>query len=394
VKTAETVRASERPVGFGAALLVGMTVSTFMMAALGSLGPLIRDDLDISRSALGALTTLMFGIGALLSPVAGRAADDLGGRRLLMTLLLGATACFLAAAAAPTYVWLLVATGAMGIPVAAGNPSTNKLLAERIPLGSQGVITGVKQSGVQAGIFLAGAALPAGAVAFGWRGMMLASVALPLTGLVLTRLFVPLDEDRPAAHERESAGRHGPVVLRLAAYGLLMGAGVATFGAYLPLYASESLGLSVSMAGATVALSGLVGIGSRIVWGRAAERHLSTPAALTIIGAGSVLAQAAIWAADSMGVWLLWTGALLMGLTAGAWNAVGMLEIVKGMDASAAGRASGVVLLAFYSGYVISPIAFGYSVDRTGAYDLGWGAVLGLYGLAMLLAAMWSRESR
>jgi predicted MFS family arabinose efflux permease len=371
-----------------------MTVSTFMMAALGALGPLIRDDLDISRSALGALTTVMFGVGALLSPVAGRAVDDIGGRRLLVALFVLASGCFAAAAGAPNYFWLLVVTAAMGLPVAAGNPSTNKLLAERIPIGGQGVITGVKQSGVQVGVFLAGAALPVGAVAFGWRGMILASVALPVAGLVLTRLFVPPDDVRPARDERAPAGPLGPIVVRLSAYAFLMGTGVATFGAYLPLYARESLGLSVSVAGSTVALSGLIGIGARIVWGRAAEHHMSTPAALAIIGAGSVLAQAAIWAADSFGTPLLWIGSLLIGVSAGSWNAVGMLEIVKGMDVSAAGRASGAVLLAFYAGYVVSPIAFGYSVDRTGSYDFGWGAVLAIYCLATLLAVVWARSSR
>jgi MFS family permease len=172
-----------RRAGFGAALLVGMTVSTFMMAALGPLGPLIRDDLDISRSALGGLTTVMFAVGALLSPLAGRLADDLGGRRLLVGLFALAAACFLAAALSSGYPWLLIVVFVMGLSVAAGNPATNKLLAERIPSGRQGVITGVKQSGVQVGIFLAGALLPVGAVAFGWRGMMLASV----TGRAATR---------------------------------------------------------------------------------------------------------------------------------------------------------------------------------------------------------------
>lgn len=380
--------------GFGAALLVGMTVSTFMMAALGPLSPLIRDDLEISRSALGALTTVMFAVGALLSPLAGRLADDLGGRRLLVGLFGLATACFFAAALSPGYPWLLIVSSLMGLSVAAGNPATNKLLAERIPPGRQGIITGVKQSGVQVGIFLAGALLPAGAVAFGWRGMMLASVTLPLTGSVLTRIFVPPDDRRPPRRERAGSEPLGPVVLRLAVYAHLMGLGIAAFAAYMALYANESLGLSVAVSGLTVALSGLVAIGARILWARAAEHHMSTPTALTIIGVVAVLAQASIWAADRVGAWLVWVGVLLMGLSAGAWNAVGMLEIVKGMDAAEAGRASGIVLLAFYMGHVLSPTAFGFSVDRTGAYDLGWGAALVIYVLALALAAAWRQKQR
>lgn len=380
--------------GFAAALLLGMTVSTFMISAFGALGPVIRTDLELSRGALGALTTVMFAVGAGLSPVAGRMADEVGGRRLLVALFVAAGIAFVAAAAAPTYPLLIVACCIFGLSLAAGNPSTNKLLVEHLPIGRQGVITGIKQSGVQVGIFAAGALLPPGALWLGWRSALLASIVLPASGLVLTRFFVPPDRLAPGPPRRKVASALGPVVARLAAYAFLMGMGVAGYGAYLPLYSHEVLGLPVSVAGLTVALSGLVGIGARVLWGRAAEHIVATPVALSVIAAGSIVAQVLIWGAAGAGVGLVWAGALLTGLTAASWNAVGMLEIVRGLDPAQAGRSSGIVLLAFYGGNVISPLAFGISVDLSGGYDLGWGALTTVYAGALVVASAWALKAR
>jgi MFS family permease len=370
-----------------------MAVSTFLMPALGALAPIIRKELDLSVGALGALTTVMFGVGSGLSPLVGRVADGIGGRRLLVALFTVAAIALAVASAAATYPLLIVASCIFGLAVAAANPATNKLIAQHIPLGRQGVITGIKQSGVQAGIFSAGALLPPGALLVGWRGVLLASIVLPSAGLVLTRLFVPPDRRR-AVLDRRGTDPLKPVVARLAGYAFLMGLSVASVQAYLPLYSNEVLGMSVTIAGLTVALSGLVGIGGRVLWGRAAEHAISTPVALAVIAAGSVVAQLLIWAANADAAWLVWIGALLTGLTAGSWNAVGMLELVKGLDPERSGRASGIVLLAFYGGYVISPLAFGVSVDRTGGYALGWGTITVVYGVASVVAAIWAARAR
>jgi hypothetical protein len=106
------------------------------------------------------------------------------------------------------------------------------------------------------------------------------------------------------------------------------------------------------------------------------------------------LAQALIWGARGAGVGLVWAGALVTGLSAASWNAVGMLEIVRGLEPGRAGRASGIVLLAFYGGNVISPLAFGLSVDWSGAYDLGWGALMTVYVSALLVASAWALKAR
>jgi predicted MFS family arabinose efflux permease len=373
---------------FASTLTLAMGASTFMAFALGVLAPLITADLELSRASFGALITAMFLVGSAGSPAAGSLVDALGGRRVLGGLFLLAALSFLAAAAAPTYALLLVATAFAGLALAAGNPVTNKLVAAHVRSGRQGVVMGIKQSGVQVSAFLAGALLPSGALVLGWRGVLLASVALPVVGLAVTRLLVPPDPPMPSDHDLTAWAGLWSQVGWLVAYGFCMGMGVAALTGYLPLYAHEAVGLSIPAAGGAAAAVGLVGIIARVSWGHVADRGARSSQLLAIMGAGSVISQLVLWGASPSRSALLWLGAVGIGASAGAWNAVGMLAIVKDLGVRDAGRASGLVLLAFYGGYVVAPVAFGYSLDVTGTYHVGWLGVALAYVAATAVAVV------
>jgi predicted MFS family arabinose efflux permease len=382
-------------VGFAATLLIALTAGGLMQFVLGVLAPFLTADLGLSRAQLGSLTTAFFAVGTVVSPFAGRLVDRVGGRATLLALFWVAAAGFAGMAAAAGYWTVLVAVGVAGIATALMNPVTNQLIVVHLPRGKQGVVTGVKQSGVQFGGFLAGAILPVTALAVGWRGAVLAVAAIGLVGVVATRLFVPAP---PPAGEHAAAGEPeapvGSFVRWLAAYAFLMGAGVAAVGAFVVLYAVEVLGMSAGRAGLVTALIGAVGVVARILWGGAAERMRTSTVPLLVLAVGSVVAQALVWGAAAAGPWLLWVGAVAFGVTAGSWNAVGMLAIVREIDARSTGRASGVVQSAFYAGLVVCPILFGASVDVTGGYDLGWAGVTAAFAAATLVAGLWHLRHR
>jgi MFS family permease len=178
-------------------------------------------------------------------------------------------------------------------------------------------------------------------------------------------------------------------VNRLAVYALLMGFGVGAVSAYLPLYAVEELGFARGTAGLTAALMGFVGILARVGWGRRQDR--TTKPVLRSLGTlavGSVIATLAMATAATRASGLLWVGAALFGATAVAWNSLGMLSIVRDVEVSVAGRASGRVLLGFYVGFLVGPVSFGWAVDHHG-YAAGWAAVTAGFGLASALTLAW-----
>jgi predicted MFS family arabinose efflux permease len=395
------VRRSE--IGFVVTLTLGMAVCTLLPYALGALGPFITDDLGISRTALGSLTTVTYAVGAVLSPVAGPLVDRFGGRRsLVVAFATGAAGVAVAAAAGRHYAGLVTGAAVFGTSVAFGNPATNQLAARGVQAGRHGIVTGVKQSGVQIGAFLAGLVLPGVAGATGWRTALGGCALLGAAGLALTRRYVPPPSAGTPVEAWVARGEHvdggssravwrrlDRAVNRLTVYALLMGFGVGAVGAYLPLYAVEELGFSRATAGLTAALMGLVGIVARVGWGRRQDR-IRKPVirSLGALAVGSVIAAAALWAAASAGSGLLWAGAALFGATALAWNALGMLSIVRDVEVSMAGRASGRVLLGFYVGFLVGPVSFGWSVDRAG-YAAGWAAVTAAFLLAAGLTLAW-----
>jgi predicted MFS family arabinose efflux permease len=370
-----------------------MAASTAVQFVFGVLARFLLDEFDIERYQLGLLTTASFVVGGLGSVPAGRLVDRVGGRPVQTASLVIICTSVVVMALAPSYLWMLVGAALAGGALATANPTTNKLIARDLEAGERGVIMGFKQAGVQAGNFLIGVSLPAAARAWGWRAALGATVVVPLATVAATLLLIPRDRGLASHDSRrpEARGSLEAGVWWLGAYALLMGTGVATFSGYVPLYAQESLGLSVGKAGLIAGTTGLVGILSRIAWGWGAERFGQFSKPLVWLALGAIAAIVLVLLAPAIGAAALWAGAVLFGATALTWNAIGMLAVLDEVDPQDAGQASGLVVTGFYVGFVVSPMLFGYSVDLTGTYSVGWGAVAAVFLVATLVATRWDR---
>jgi nitrate/nitrite transporter NarK len=222
---------------------------------------------------------------------------------------------------------------------------------------------------------------------------MLATAVVPAAAAVATVLVVPRDPvaNSPAA---PAQGRPLPAgVWWLAAYAALMGSGVGAFSTYTPLYAQETIGMSLGSAGLVTGVVGIIGIVARIAWAWASERTGRFSTLLMLLGAGSIVAIILVLSADGLGAPALWAGAVIFGATAISWNAIGMMAVLVEVDQQAAGRASGLVQTGFFAGFVASPALFGYSVDITGTYRLGWAAIAVVFVLAAAVARGWHQRS-
>lgn len=374
---------------FGFTLMAAMGMATFLGFVIGVLAPLLLDDLAMSRSQLGLLTTVLYLVGGFGSPVAGHLVDRFGGRTILLLLFVAGAAGTVGVAAAPSYPWLLGAMVVAGFGLAAGNPVTNKLVAAHIPVGRQGVLMGVKQAGVPMGKFLAGVVMPAAALWLGWRNAVLLGLVIPVAGLVSGAVLLPSDGGAPTSRAERRGRPLGGGVRRLAVYAFLMGTGVAVVNVYLPLYAHDELGMSVTAAGAVASLTGIVGVVSRIVWGRMTDRMVDVTGTLRGIAASSALAVAMLVLARWWGEWLLWLAAFIFGASTLGWIVVGMAGVVAMTDLRDAGRASGFVLLGFYTGFVSSPALFGWTVDRLGVYAPGWISITIAFAAATVVTLLW-----
>ena len=133
-----------------------MGASTFGLVVFAVLAAELIEEFGVDRWQVGALVTAMTISGALISPSVGTLTDRIGARRATVVTLIASGGALAAMSVSP--VFALVAFFALvgGVGQAIANPATNKLISMHVPAGRRGVITGIKQSGVQVGTFLGG----------------------------------------------------------------------------------------------------------------------------------------------------------------------------------------------------------------------------------------------
>ncbi len=386
--------------GDGLAQRLGLNfvlVSTMVLGPIPMMLPAVLAvdliaDLGITTGPFSLALTANTIVAALFAPLSGRITDSIGPKHsVVLTIATAGVGMFGMAFA--TDVWVLMASAAFaGLGQGWCNPATNKLIAERVPDGRRGTITGLKQSGVMFGTFLSGFTLPTLAVWFDWRtaiglyGVVAIVVAL---GIALwLRPDAPADEgpeagygaspgavfsvapaQRPAVQMKVS---ERVFIAKITWFSLLMGGVVGGVGRFQVLFAEESLGWSNFWAGMASALAGIIAAASRIWWARLTERRVQPASALAVQSAFTVVAMALLLAATTIHGSMMWVMSLLAGFTMMSWNAVAMLAVIIGVPVALAGRASGIVMLGFMSGLSIGGLVAGYVYEQTGSFSVIW----------------------
>lgn len=402
-----TTRSGPGQVRLGGVTAVCMTFSTVAGPLIGILASTLIDDYDITRADVGRLAAAYALVGAAFSPLSGWLTDRLGGRRMIVLTFVASAVTFVAFASARTYGVLLFAALLSGIPNGSGNQATNRLIAGNLAPAQRGLVTGVKQSGVQFGRFLGGMLMPTSVAAFGLRPSFAIIAALAACGAVIVAFLLPPDApaakgtprpaavpsvDGPATDSSAADTKLPAAVWWLAGYALLLGAGAGATFAFTALYAEEAVGFSEAQAGFLVGMTGAMAMVSRVVLSKRAQRldHFGPTLGWIAVGATASLVLTA--GADAMGPATLWISASLAAVTLGSWNSVAMLATMAVVPLHQAGRASGRVMVGFLGGLGLVPPLFGAAVDRVGSYPPCWLALAVVAAAAA--AAMWVWAAR
>lgn len=389
----ESAPSTPRAPALAGYLALGMGIGPLTHYALSALGPMVVADLDMSATEFGGLWLVAFGAAAVCTPGFGRLTDHVGPQRMLRLVFACAAAAMVLVGLAQSLVPLVLGVALAGVAVAISNPATNLAVASSVSAGRQGLVVGVKQSGVQVSQLIAGLALPALAVVIGWRGSVLLCVTLAVIGLVLARWAVA-----PSASHRirrdEPRAAMDPTVWWLTAYALVMGAVIQATNVYLPLFAHDELHRSVGEAGLVSAVLGGTGVLARLAWGRAVDRIPDVPVLLGVLAVVAGVGLAACGLAATYGDVLMWSGAAIFGVSALAANVVIMMAVVRTASPGSVGRATGWASLGLYAGFMIGPVSFGMIVDSSAGYDGAWSLLCGLVALLLVIAACWKRFQR
>lgn len=388
-----------------APVAVGIVASILPVFLLGSLSFRTRADLGYGEAAAGIVLAAFFAASAVVSSRLGRWVDRVGPSKALSVALAGTAAVQLAIAVLAhdaVVLGLLSAVG--GVCNATSQLGANVFIARHVAPRRQGVGFAVKQSAMPGASLVAGLALPAVAIPFGWRWAFALGAAFTVVAWVVVRTRLP--ETRPhqapaapasgaaaASSDRHETDSRVPMagLVPMAIAAAFATAAAITLGGFFVESAIDA-GVDAGTAGLIFSAGSVVSILVRLAVGSFADRRSGDML-------GLVAAMLALGALTS--AWFTWRtpAAHLIGVPlafgAGwAWPGLFNLSVVRAVP-EAPGRATGITQTGTYVGGAAGPIVFG-TVAEASSYVAAWAlaAALGLLATAAVLVGRRALHSR
>ncbi|WP_336360582.1 MFS transporter [Haladaptatus sp. ZSTT2] len=351
---------------------------------------LIQSGFSLSKFSLGlVVSTLTLGYTLFLFPM-GAAVDGLGEKRVMTAGLVALAFGVLGVTLASSFAFLLGAVFALGAAYATAMPSTNRAIVEKVPNSKRNLALGIKQVGVSAGagasaLVVTGLAARAGVP---WDAGFYVAAGL---AFLVTAAFSQGYRDGSAGtgalaipDVRGLADNRAYVLLIVG--GVFLAATLFTMTGYLVPYLTESISISVGVAGLTLALVQVMGSTGRIAFGGLADRLPGE----SVRGSALIMVVLALCSAalffllpladarlTAIAVFAL-LGLSVLGFTGLYHASVTMLVAPDEVGAATAGAQT-----ALNSGALVIPPLFGYVADVNG-YAAGW-RVLVVFALVAAL---------
>ncbi|MFB7592920.1 MFS transporter [Streptomyces sp. NPDC056169] len=242
--------------------------------------PSIGAEFDIDRTQQGLVVSAFFLAYALCQIPGGMLADRFGGRRVTLWALLSWSVFTALTGFAWSFAVLLALRFAFGAAEGIFPPAAMKVLVERTrPEERMGANGAVMSSNALAAVITPLTVAPLVAV-FGWRSAFWSTAALGLLALVAVRLWLPAPLPRAeGAPPAEAAAR--PPLREVLRKGVLWRFSLMMFGystivwglnTWVPSYLSEEHGVSLTAAGALVAIPALGAAAATVIGGRLSDR--------------------------------------------------------------------------------------------------------------------------
>jgi MFS family permease len=374
--------------------------SAAVIAVIGPLAPLLQTDLGISRAEVGLIQSAVYLSATAFSLLGGRRADRFGERLVLVVSGAITAAAALVITRVGAFATLVLTALLLGMGTGMQNPAGSAAIMRWFPPWRRGLAMGIRQTGVPLGGVLAALLAPAAAAWWGWRAAYLLAGVMALLGTVfiVVSYFDPARETGAAADPvrrvRDLARDRTLTLIAVVYNGQIVAQYAVTV--YLVLFFHEALGLSLVVAASLLALVNVVAIGARIGWGFASDavfvgERKPVLVIIIVLTLASMLLAAALPPNAPLAAAIAL--AVLLGVAAYSWTGIyGTLTIEAAGRGSAATAVAWVHVLGGLGSFGGAPL-FGYLVDRTGSYRVGWLVAAAIVSIG-LVAALRIRERR
>ena len=368
------------------------------------LAPILATDLGIAPSLIGVFVGLLYA-GAMLSSLSGgEFVARFGAIRVSQaaTLLCAAGLAMMAIVPVVAAVLLVVAAFLIGLGYGPITSASSELLARTTAPDRLALTFSIKQTGVPAGAAIAGAVLPALALALGWR---LAFLVVAAGGLVVAVGAEPtrraLDLRNPDRKVLSIGAILAPLrlifrtprILELSLTGCAFAAVQTCLTSFLVVYLTDSNGWTVVAAGLALTCAAVAAVPGRMIWGAIADRTRAATRVLAVIGFIACVCGVALAASGPT-----WPTAVLLliaavyGSSAIGWNGVQISEVARRSPPGATASMTGASGFITFSGVMIGPMLFAGIVTATGSYRpafLACATVSGVGAFLLLRRRLW-----
>ena len=367
-------------------------VSFMVWVLLGGLGNFIAEDMGLSGTEKGLMTSLPVLSGAALRLPMGMAADRFGGRRVgmigLAVTLIPLLAAWSIADTLPLILVVALLLGVAGSSFAVALP----LASRWYPPEQQGLALGIAGAG-NSGTVLASLFAPRLAELVGWHTVFLLATVPVLAVFVLFSLWAkdsPTTVAPPRFSEYLGALRHRDTVWFCAFYGVTFG-GFVGLASYLAIYFRDQYGLTKVEAGDLTALCVFAGSFARPIGGMLADRLGGIRILFVLYSiVGLTMAGISLGPALAVSVALFFTSMAVLGAGNGT-----VFQLVPQRFQREMGVLTGLVGAAGGLGGFLLPFLLGSIEDATGSYSAGFlifsAACFGVATLLLVAQRGWEQ---
>ncbi|HYD07273.1 MAG TPA: MFS transporter, partial [Reyranella sp.] len=382
------------------AMTVQQTFATVGRSTVPLIAPAIVADLGVDPALVGVYVAVGAVAGFLTTIGCGGLIVRYGALRMTQV---GMLALALGLALPTTGALALFALGAFvgGLGQAISTPSSSHLLGRLSPPRLAPLVFSIKQTGVPAGLIVAGVVTPILVTDLGWRtALLIVAVVCAVTALALQAMRPRFDTDRIADYPLSPAAIRANLVavlrepaLRAMCITMFSFVGLQSlFTGFFVLYLVRGLGYDLERAGLVFAIAVAVAVPGRIGWGWLAS-HLIRPATLLALLGVGMAAAAALTALIDPGwpTWLTTIIATAYSATAVSWHGVLLAEVARLSPPGRIGSTTGAVLAFGDAGSLVLPLLFSAALTLTGGYATGFliggglALAVGLLGLSRML---------
>lgn len=346
--------------------------------------PLVREEFMLSRTAVGAYTTVFFLSAALMAIITGNVVDRLGSKKGIVLGMSGMGVAMLLYGLAPSYLFLLGLVLLAGFGFSIITPAVTRAVIMEAPPAKRAVSLGIMQSGIGIGGVIGASLLPILGVALGWRLTIQAAASFSLIIAIMLAFIYredvtsnTIETTGPSLGARIFSLLKDRSLLWICLLGTIYGAVTTSATAHYAVFLTDDLYFRAGIVGLGLAMVHIGGIVGRPIWGWLSDGFFGGNRGQTLFALGLMsgclyLMIGLLLAGNGTSAAVIFLFSFLLGTTALSWIGIFFITVGEFVGPDETGMATGLALVFTRVGMLAAPPIFGLIADTSGSYQASW----------------------